>query len=119
MSCRSAVYRPVGLNSGGFAVRVGISASGSPTMLHVIRYLSGRLARTARTFLATGLYLRLANVSTCSIELLVESAHCSRVYKGSIKGEFESEVEEETSDKDTYVICKKSILVIDGSQVER
>src|ERR1700689_3343047 len=101
MSRRAAVYRPVGVKSGGLTLRVGISARGSPTMLCVMRYLSGRSARRGRTFLATGLYLRTTNVLTGLSELSVKSAHCSRVCKGSIDEEIESGAKADESDDDT------------------
>src|ERR1700761_4427720 len=63
ISRRSAVYRPVGVNGGGFGLSFGMSASGSPSIWRSMRNFSGSVPRTGRIFWATGLYFFLAYTS--------------------------------------------------------
>src|ERR1700678_163699 len=58
-SFRSSVYRPVGVNGGGFVGSIGKFCSGSPVIRRTIRNLSGNSPITGLTLRATGLYFFL------------------------------------------------------------
>jgi hypothetical protein len=60
MTCRSAVYRPVGAKGIGCGLRVGKVSRGSPFISLMIRNCSGSSPITGLTLRATGLYFFFA-----------------------------------------------------------
>ena len=56
ISLRSSVYQPVSVYGSGRVASIGISFSGSPLMLCVMRNQLGSSVSTGRTLIVTGLY---------------------------------------------------------------
>ena len=76
-SFRSWVYRPVGVNGGGFVGSIGRFCSGSPVIRRMIQNLSGNSPMTGFILRATGLYFflpsRFMNISGAGrMELVLE-----------------------------------------------
>lgn len=109
----------------------GISASGSPVMVRVMRYLSGSSVITGRTFFATGLYFFLPAAKTGSGSgIVVDVVEVSKAADGS-ENEEESvaervrgvavSVEESVSERDRGVAksVEESVIVSVVGTVER
>ena len=104
MSLLSAVYRPQGVNSGGFGERVGKCSKGSPIILRIILNLPGSSPTIGLTFTATGLYFFppffLVVVPRCEVQSVMGPS----VDQGGESGKSSSDVKE-SDDSDKFSFC--------------
>src|SRR6266850_5508446 len=101
-SLRSTVYLPVRVNSVGFVGRVGISARGSPVILHTILNCARSAPIISFTFFTTGLYFlpyigylglfSVAEVSFVSLEVRGLEGFSGEYVKMELLARFEAHI---------------------------
>ena len=103
----SAVYHPIGWNGGGAGESVGMSARGSPTMLHFMLNFSAKSVRMGCTFWAMGLYFSAMKVSACHSS---SSVGDTGYYK--VCGEVKRACEDLESFEDLGMLIEQGALVL-------